>query len=208
VREIHDEIRALQADPEAFHHSSGFSFMRWFLMLPAFLRDVFYSYLYANPHLIKRHTGTVVLTAVGMFGQGGGWGIPIPSHNVNVTLGGIAQKPGVANGEIALREMLDVTLSFNHDTVDGAPAARFARRFKEMIEGSEGLTAVVEVTEDETAPIHCGVVRSVDRRLQPESRTAPFVSRRQELRTSLHFRQMVNLSMERRTCRTSRREDA
>jgi pyruvate/2-oxoglutarate dehydrogenase complex dihydrolipoamide acyltransferase (E2) component len=153
VQELHQEIRDLQSDPDVVRKTDGYNFVRWFMLLPAFLRDVFYRYLYAHPHFLRRHLGTVALTAVGMFGQGGGWGIPIATHNVNVTLGGIAQKPGVVNGEIAVREMLDVTLSFNHDTVDGAPAARFAKRLKELIEGCYGLDEVVEVIEDEPVPI-------------------------------------------------------
>jgi pyruvate/2-oxoglutarate dehydrogenase complex dihydrolipoamide acyltransferase (E2) component len=56
-----------------------------------------------------------------------------------VTLGGIEEKPGVVNGEIAIREYLSVTISFDHDVIDGAPAARFAQRLKELIESGYGL---------------------------------------------------------------------
>jgi len=49
-------------------------------------------------------------------------------------LGGIAEKPGVAQGQIQIREVLSLTLTFDHDVVDGAPAARFASRLKELIE--------------------------------------------------------------------------
>jgi pyruvate/2-oxoglutarate dehydrogenase complex dihydrolipoamide acyltransferase (E2) component len=33
----------------------------------------------------------------------------------------------------------EVTISFDHDIIDGAPAARFTERLKEMIESSYGL---------------------------------------------------------------------
>ncbi len=36
-----------------------------------------------------------------------------------------------------------MTLSFDHDIVDGAPAARFARRLKELIESGYGLGDLV-----------------------------------------------------------------
>ena len=55
-------------------------------------------------------------------------------HNLGVTVGGIAQKPGVYEGEITIREYLHLTISFNHDVVDGAPAARFTQGLVEMIE--------------------------------------------------------------------------
>jgi len=48
--------------------------------------------------------------------------------------GGNADKPGVTQGQIQIREVLSLTLTFDHDVVDGAPAARFTSRLKELIE--------------------------------------------------------------------------
>ena len=79
------------------------------------------------------------MTAVGMFGEGGGWGIPLASHTLNITLGGIAEKPGVVDGRIEIREYLSLTVTFDHDIIDGVPAARFAERFKDLIEAGYGL---------------------------------------------------------------------
>jgi pyruvate/2-oxoglutarate dehydrogenase complex dihydrolipoamide acyltransferase (E2) component len=56
-----------------------------------------------------------------------------------LTLGGIAEKPGVADGHIEPREYLCLTISLDHDIIDGAPAARFTARLKEMIESGYGL---------------------------------------------------------------------
>ena len=39
------------------------------------------------------------------------------------------------------REILDVTLSFDHDIVDGAPAARFASDFRALLEAAAALDA-------------------------------------------------------------------
>ena len=44
-----------------------------------------------------------------------------------------------ANGRIAIREYLSMTISFDHDIIDGAPAARFTQRLKELIESGYGL---------------------------------------------------------------------
>lgn len=87
----------------------------------------------------KAFYGTVGLTAVGMFGKGSGWRIPLTPATLCITLGGIAEKPGVVDGRIEIREYLSVTVSFDHDIVDSAPAARFTQRFKEHIESGYGL---------------------------------------------------------------------
>ena len=100
---------------------------------------MFLGTLFKNPHWLKEMNGTVSLTAVGMFGSGVGWGIPVTTYTLQVTLGGIAEKPGVVDGRIEVREMMSLTVSFDHDIVDGAPAARFIQRFKELIESGYGL---------------------------------------------------------------------
>ena len=76
-----------------------------------------------------------MVTSVGMFGRGGGWGIGfLPTHNLGITVGGISQKPGVKDGKIQVREFLNLTISFDHDIIDGAPAARFTQSLVELIE--------------------------------------------------------------------------
>jgi len=77
---------------------------------------------------------------VGMFVEGGGWGVGVlPVHTLGLTIGGIAGKPALINGELVLRDCLCVTLSLDHDIVDGAPAARFAQTFKALVESGYGL---------------------------------------------------------------------
>jgi pyruvate/2-oxoglutarate dehydrogenase complex dihydrolipoamide acyltransferase (E2) component len=135
-REIHQEIRAFQQE----HRSSQESkFIERFVLLPGFARRLFLRILFKNPRLIKDYYGTVLLTSIGMFGAGGGWGIPVPNHTLQLTLGGIARKPGIFEGRIEAREYLSVTISFDHDIVDGAPATRFTQRLKELIESGYGL---------------------------------------------------------------------
>jgi pyruvate/2-oxoglutarate dehydrogenase complex dihydrolipoamide acyltransferase (E2) component len=60
-------------------------------------------------------------------------------HTLGVTLGGIAEKPVVIDGQIEVRERLSITVTFDHDIIDGAPAARFTERFKDLIELPYGL---------------------------------------------------------------------
>jgi hypothetical protein len=130
----------MQADPG---RSPGMGFVRFFPLLPGFVRRTLYRLARMSPYLQKRNAGTVGLTSVGMFGTRGGWGLGMPVHALAITIGGIGEKPGVVEGRIEAREYLSVTLSFYHDVVDGAPAARFAQRFAELVECCHGLTDVV-----------------------------------------------------------------
>jgi len=107
--------------------------------LPQFIRVAIFGAFEKSPHLMKRVEGTVMVTAVGMFGKGVGWRIPLTNYTLGVALGGIGEKPGVADGRIEIREYLSMTISVNHDIIDGAPLARFATRFKELVEKGSGL---------------------------------------------------------------------
>jgi pyruvate/2-oxoglutarate dehydrogenase complex dihydrolipoamide acyltransferase (E2) component len=137
-REIHHEIRAAQVEAveKAWEGFRDFRFIP--LVVIRFIWPIFWWMLGRYPRVQKRYGGTVGLTAVGMFGKGSGWGIPIVNRT-QITLGGIAEKPGVVDGQIAIREYLCMTLSFNHDLIDGAPAARFTERLKELVESGYGL---------------------------------------------------------------------
>jgi pyruvate/2-oxoglutarate dehydrogenase complex dihydrolipoamide acyltransferase (E2) component len=98
-------------------------------------------FLLGNPEWFKRFGGTVGISSVGMFGPAGGWGIPIAPPTLMITVGGIATKPRYVDGELQARELLDLTISVDHEVVDGAPAARFARRLAELVGQGAGLSA-------------------------------------------------------------------
>ena len=49
-------------------------------------------------------------------------------------VGRSAEKPVVKDGEIVVREMMTVSLTADHQVVDGAVAAGFLRRFQQMVE--------------------------------------------------------------------------
>jgi pyruvate/2-oxoglutarate dehydrogenase complex dihydrolipoamide acyltransferase (E2) component len=138
IREIHHEIRAAQVQDVA-KAWEGLKVLHWpwLLLLPAFLLMVWMGE--RSPQVWKKYRGTVGLTTVGMFGKGAGWGIPLPSHSLWMTVGGIGEKPGVVDGHIAIREYLSLTISFDHEMIDGAPAARFTQRLKDLIESGYGL---------------------------------------------------------------------
>jgi pyruvate/2-oxoglutarate dehydrogenase complex dihydrolipoamide acyltransferase (E2) component len=146
-RQIHDEIRSVQFGCGPAQPRGQQNFLNWFLRLPQALRDVAYWFMRRRPLIWKRHGGTVGVTSVGMFGTGGGWGIPITNYNLTVCVGGIAEKPAYVGDILMKREFLDVTVAFNHDIVDGGPAARFVTRFKRLVE-----SAALLVPEPTAAP--------------------------------------------------------
>jgi pyruvate/2-oxoglutarate dehydrogenase complex dihydrolipoamide acyltransferase (E2) component len=138
VLQISQEIRKVQRHPGSSKQAG--SLVKNVSRVPRFLRLLFFRILKLNPHWFKKMAGTVVITSVGMFGKGGGWGIGfLPTHNLGITVGGISRKPGLADEQIAIREYLNLTLSFDHDIIDGAPAARFANILIENIESGEVL---------------------------------------------------------------------
>jgi pyruvate/2-oxoglutarate dehydrogenase complex dihydrolipoamide acyltransferase (E2) component len=140
LREIEDEIRTVR---ETGIHHPGFrqisSFLRWFSRLPFILRRVFYTGIIRNPDRFRKYMGTVALTAVGMFGAGGGWGLGLSNHTLEVVTGGISRKPLLRDGDLENRQFLAVTIAVDHDVVDGAPGARFARHLRELVEKGSGL---------------------------------------------------------------------
>ena len=66
--------------------------------------------------------------------SGGGIGL-LYGHTIGLWVGGISENPLVVNGgNIAFRECLHLTLSLDHDIVDGEPAAQFSRTFIDLLE--------------------------------------------------------------------------
>ena len=83
-----------------------------------------------------------------MFGPGVGWALPLTIYPISLTIGGISRRPRVISGgadpeqrgeRIVPRDCLSLTLSFDHDVIDGAPAARFAARLTKLIESAAEL---------------------------------------------------------------------
>lgn len=137
VVEIHDEIRGLQA--KELGETQWGRWLRWYVIVPRFIRSLFFRVAQRAPTVVKRLNGTVLVTSVGMFGTAAGWGIPLPGHTLCVTIGGIEPKAVFVDGQLQNREHLHLTVSFDHDIVDGGPAARFAQRLASLIEAGEGL---------------------------------------------------------------------
>ena len=138
--DLHAEIRGHQAARERQPNPYE-RLIPLYNLAPGPLRRLVWRVLFRSPHLARRTFGTTILTSVGMFGRGAGWGIMMPLYTLGVTVGSIVDRPVLVDGQVEDREHLCLTLSFDHDIVDGAPAARFAQHLKELLESGYGLQA-------------------------------------------------------------------
>jgi deazaflavin-dependent oxidoreductase (nitroreductase family) len=143
IRELSSDIRAAQVQALATIDVGGAKESQ---MLPAWTFRPYFALVTRVgkrfPHVWKRTWGTVTLTAVGMIGEGAGWGIPPSSPSICwITVGGIGQKEEDVDGEVVTRDYLNLTVSIDHNMVDAAPAARFTTRLRELIESGYGLPA-------------------------------------------------------------------
>ena len=85
--------------------------------------------------------GTVQVTAVGMFADGGGHAIAPPTlASLLVVVGGVSARPRVVGDQVVIRDVLDLTVTVDHNVVDGAPATRFGATLRHLIESADVLT--------------------------------------------------------------------
>lgn len=90
---------------------------------------------------VRMATGTVQVTAVGMFAAGGGYAIAPPTlASLVVVVGGLSKRPRVVADRVEIRDMLDVTVTIDHNVVDGAPATRFGADLRELLHSAAALT--------------------------------------------------------------------
>ena len=68
-----------------------------------------------------------------------------------MTVGGIGEKQGVVDGQIGIWDYLNLTMSFDHDLIVDAPAARFSQRLKDLIECGYGLFDSTVASEQDGA---------------------------------------------------------
>jgi pyruvate/2-oxoglutarate dehydrogenase complex dihydrolipoamide acyltransferase (E2) component len=78
--------------------------------------------------------GTVAITSVGALARAPGWFVPRSIHNLCLAVGAIVKKPWIVEGRIEPRDILHLTVLFDHDVIDGVPAARFLGRLADSIQ--------------------------------------------------------------------------
>jgi pyruvate/2-oxoglutarate dehydrogenase complex dihydrolipoamide acyltransferase (E2) component len=140
-RQINDELRAAQG--QAGQRLGAATGVAWVRFIPNFLLRTFVRLASRNIPMQKRF-GVVGVTAVGMFGAGPMWLVPLTSATVTVAVGAIAKRPVLIDGDLQEREHLCLTLSFDHDIIDGAPAARFTSRFADTLASGDKVDNLIK----------------------------------------------------------------
>jgi len=144
VKEITAEIRSVQS--EKIDESTQLlgknltTLEKIVLNSPMFFKKFLLWVTRDNAVLKKKYMGTTGVTAIGMKGRFPGWVVPMggPATTLFV-VGGITKKPGVVNDKISIREYLHLTLTTDHDLIDGGPLVRFIERLIDLMENGFGL---------------------------------------------------------------------
>jgi pyruvate dehydrogenase E2 component (dihydrolipoamide acetyltransferase) len=83
----------------------------------------------------EQYTGaTFSISNLGMMGIKEFTAIINPPESGILAIGGANPTPVVRNGEIVIRNIMNVTMSCDHRVVDGATGAKFLQTFKQMLE--------------------------------------------------------------------------
>jgi 2-oxoisovalerate dehydrogenase E2 component (dihydrolipoyl transacylase) len=69
--------------------------------------------------------GTMSITNIGVFGIDSGTPILPPGQSTIISLGAVVERPWVVGGEIVVRQVTTLALSFDHRLVDGAQGSKF-----------------------------------------------------------------------------------
>lgn len=84
---------------------------------------------------LRGATGTVQVTGIGMFAAGAGFAVAPPTlASCTIVVGGLARRPWVVDDRVVVRDVLDVTVTIDHNVVDGAPATRFGADLRRILE--------------------------------------------------------------------------
>ncbi len=78
--------------------------------------------------------GTFTVSNLGMFDIDGFTAIINPPEAGILAVGKLAKQPVVMNDAIAIRSMMQLSLTYDHRIIDGAPAAQFLKRVKTLLE--------------------------------------------------------------------------
>jgi len=84
---------------------------------------------------LEEYTGaSFSISNLGMFGIDEFTAVINPPEGAILAIGAMTPKPVVKDGEIAIRQMMRVTMSCDHRVIDGATGAQFLQTFKQILE--------------------------------------------------------------------------
>jgi pyruvate dehydrogenase E2 component (dihydrolipoamide acetyltransferase) len=77
--------------------------------------------------------GTITITNVGVFGVDGGTPILNPGETAILALGAVRETPWVVDGQLTVRQVCQLSLSFDHRIVDGQLGSQFLSDLAAML---------------------------------------------------------------------------
>ena len=109
-------------------HSLSKASLNMYYRMPQWIRLPLMKWIFRNPFSAKKHAGTVMVTTVNATGNSAGWILPTRTmHSITISFGSVTKKPWVVNGEVTIRDIIHLTVTFDHDVIDGVPARRFVQ---------------------------------------------------------------------------------
>ena len=134
IADLSAELERVAANPS--DAGGGRALLRWGSLagrVPGLTRLVFAAGR-RSPRLRKAF-GTVAVSSVGMLIGGNGFAVGVPTVATTVVVvGGATERPWAVDGEVAVRRILDVSVTIDHRVVDGGPAARFGATLRTLLE--------------------------------------------------------------------------
>ncbi len=142
VAEISAELQAVKTDPAATTTGRLLTAVAPTVgRVPGLYRTMYTAM--SRSRRVHLATGTAQVTAIGMFADGGGFAIAPPTlASLVVVVGGASKRPRAVGDRIEARDVLDLTLTIDHNVVDGAPATRFAADLRRLMQTAAVLAPV------------------------------------------------------------------
>lgn len=111
----------------------GVAAPRWLRLL------IMKKFILGNPRRVQEMMGTVMVSSLGTIGRITGWIIPTSMHPLSLGIGTLNKKPVIHAGKIEPRDILHLTITFDHDVIDGMPARKFVDELVTKLESGAGL---------------------------------------------------------------------
>lgn len=134
--QMHKEIR--EAKNQQTDKLGSLSGKIWINLIPIFFLRLMIRMADKNIYMAKKY-GKIAVTAIGMYCKEPIWCIPHGSATVLLTIGSIDKKVIELDNQFVSREHLCLSVSFDHDIIDGAPASRFMNDLINEIKSGENI---------------------------------------------------------------------
>ena len=142
---IHNEIRNAQEQSIEGLVGRGTrreKLQKLFSSFPGFLRKRILKRMLKKPKMMKKNIGTVCVTAVGMLTKDIrtiGTPIPVQPWPIQFSIGCLDKRLKMVNGKMVERDILNVTITFDHGVIQGGAITRFLTEIYNMVESGFGL---------------------------------------------------------------------